>query len=108
MEQTITDAIKAPIKNFRLPRYEEIPDVGLYLEQTAYCLTECLKPLDIAVTGSMISNYVKRGLVKNPVKKLYDRERIAYLLFIKERPLSGGYPAADPGAAGSLRAGGGL
>ena len=82
MEQTITDAIKAPIKNFRLPRYEEIPDVGLYLEQTAYCLTECLKPLDIAVTGSMISNYVKRGLVKNPVKKLYDRERIAYLLFI--------------------------
>ena len=82
MEQTIRDGIKMSVKEFRLPRYEEIPDVGLYLEQTAYCLTECLKPLDIAVTGSMISNYVKRGLVKNPVRKLYDREQIAYLLFI--------------------------
>lgn len=82
MEQTIKDVIKMSVKDFRLPRYEEIPDVGLYLEQTAYCLTECLKPLDIVVTGSMISNYVKRGLVKNPVKKLYGREQIAYLLFI--------------------------
>ena len=82
MEQTIKDIIKLSVKDFRLPRYEEIPDVGLYLEQTAYCLTECLKPLDIAVTGSMVSNYVKRGLVKNPVKKLYGREQIAYLLFI--------------------------
>lgn len=82
MKQMIKDVIGTSVKEFRLPRYEEIPDVGLYLEQTAYCLTECLKPLDIAVTGSMISNYVKRGLVKNPVKKLYNREQIAYLLFI--------------------------
>lgn len=82
MEQMIRDVIGASVKEFRLPRYEEIPDVGLYLEQTAYCLTEYLKPLDIVVTGSMVSNYVKRDLVQNPVKKLYDRERIAYLLFI--------------------------
>ena len=82
MEQMIRDVIGASVKAFRLPRYEEITDVGLYLEQTAHCLTEYLKPLDIAVTGSMVSNYVKRDLVKNPVKKLYDRERIAYLLFI--------------------------
>ena len=82
MEQIIRDVIGTSVKTFRLPRYEEIPEVGLYLEQTAHCLTECLKPLDIVVTGSMISNYVKRDLVKNPVKKLYDREQIAYLLFI--------------------------
>ena len=30
----------------------------------------------------MISNYVKKGLVANPVKKQYDREQIAYLFFI--------------------------
>jgi DNA-binding transcriptional MerR regulator len=30
----------------------------------------------------MVSNYVKQGLIKNPVKKLYDREQIAYLIFI--------------------------
>ena len=30
----------------------------------------------------MISNYVKKKLVSNPVKKQYSREQIAYLLFI--------------------------
>ena len=30
----------------------------------------------------MISNYVKKGLVSNPVKKQYSRDQIAYLLFI--------------------------
>ena len=30
----------------------------------------------------MVGNYVKKGLVDNPVKKLYNREQIAYLFFI--------------------------
>ena len=30
----------------------------------------------------MVSNYVKKGLVSNPVRKQYDREQIASLLFI--------------------------
>jgi hypothetical protein len=30
----------------------------------------------------MISNYVKKGLIANPVKKQYGREQIAYLFFI--------------------------
>ena len=71
------------IAAFRLPRYEELPNVGLYLEQTAKYINEYLSPLgDYALTGSMISNYVKKGLVDNPVKKQYDREQIAYLFFI--------------------------
>lgn len=71
------------IASFRLPRYEELPNVGLYLEQTAKYINEYLAPLgDYALTGSMISNYVKKGLVDNPVKKQYDREQIAYLFFI--------------------------
>lgn len=71
------------IKDFQLPKYNEIPNVGLYLEQTSKYITEALSPLfDNAITGSMISNYVKKGLVNNPVKKQYDREQIAYLIFI--------------------------
>ncbi|MGI6280388.1 MAG: DUF1836 domain-containing protein [Acutalibacteraceae bacterium] len=71
------------IKDFSLPKYHEIPNVGLYLEQTAKYITETLSPLfDNAITGSMISNYVKKGLVSNPVKKQYNREQIAYLIFI--------------------------
>lgn len=71
------------IRGFALPRYEEIPDVGLYLEQTARYISGYLSCLgEFTLTRSMISNYVKMGLVANPVKKQYDRQQIAYLLFI--------------------------
>ena len=69
--------------NFSLPRYDEIPNVGLYLEQVTKYICEYLEPLqEGAITGSMISNYVKKDLVNNPVKKQYGREQIAYLFFI--------------------------
>ena len=69
--------------DFRLPRYEELPDVGLYLEQTAKYISEFLSPLEEgSLTPSMVSNYVKKGLIRNPVKKQYGREQIAYLFFI--------------------------
>ncbi|MBQ8004328.1 MAG: DUF1836 domain-containing protein, partial [Oscillospiraceae bacterium] len=71
------------IEDFRLPRYGEIPDVGLFLEQTTKYIAGILSPLGgITITSSMISNYVKRGLIKSPVRKQYDREQIAYLIFI--------------------------
>ena len=80
MEKT---KITEDIISFDLPKYNEIPNVGLYLEQTAKYISEYLEPLQqSALTGSMISNYVKKGLVSNPVKKQYDREQIAYLIFI--------------------------
>ena len=68
---------------FTLPVYDQIPNVGLYLEQVTKYLNEYLEPLGCPpLTGSMISNYVKKGLVKNPVKKQYDREHIARLLVV--------------------------
>ncbi len=68
---------------FRLPRYEEIPDIGLYLDQTAKYINSYLETFgDMNITTSMISNYVKHGLVDNPVKKQYSQEQIAYLFFI--------------------------
>ncbi len=74
---------KAQIAAFHLPRYDQIPDVGLYLEQTVKYISGYLSPLqDNCITGSMVSNYVKMGLVRNPVKKQYGREQIAYLFFI--------------------------
>lgn len=75
--------ISKDIENFQLPKYSEIPNVGLYLEQAAKYISEYLEPLQqSALTGSMISNYVKKGLVSNPIKKQYNREQIAYLIFI--------------------------
>lgn len=69
------------ISDFRMPRYNEIPNVGLYLEQTIKYINECLAPLKISVTSSMISNYVKHGYIDRPVKKQYYKDQIAYIIF---------------------------
>ncbi|MCR4856351.1 MAG: DUF1836 domain-containing protein [Erysipelotrichaceae bacterium] len=71
------------IIEFHLPTYKEIPAVGLYLDQTSKYINECMSDLDgMEITNSMISNYVKKHLIANPVKKQYGREQIAYLIFI--------------------------
>lgn len=71
------------IKNFRMPRYHEIPSGGLYLEQVTQYINSILAPLGCTeITSSMISNYVKKGIILGPVKRLYYTDQIAYLLFI--------------------------
>jgi len=83
MNQNIKNEIQDSIRTLHLPRYEELPDVGLYLEQVTNYISDHLAPLeDIVLTSSMISNYVKKGMIDNPVKKLYCREQIAYLIFV--------------------------
>ena len=83
MKQKTKQKIADSLSSFRLPRYHEIPDTGLYLEQTARYVSEYLSPLEEGcLTPSMVSNYVKKGLIDNTVKKQYHREQIAYLFFI--------------------------
>lgn len=66
---------------FRLPRYHEIPNVGLYLEQTTKYVNQCIRPLGFEdVTNSMIRNYVKQGLITNPIHKQYFADQIAHLI----------------------------
>ncbi len=79
MKKQMADSIQA----FRMPRYQELPDGGLYLEQTTQYMNQILKPLGcVSITSSMISNYVKKGLIKGPDKKRYYAEQIAYLFYI--------------------------
>ena len=83
MKPEMKARIGADIASFRLPRYSEIPSVGLYLEQACKYMGEFLTPLgDYALTPSMVSNYVKRHLIDSPVKKQYSRDQLAYLLLI--------------------------
>lgn len=73
----------AQISEFRMPRYREIPDVGLYLDQTVKYMNRYLAPLGcMEITASMVSNYVKKGYIVSPVRKQYSAEQIAYLMFI--------------------------
>ena len=83
METKLKRQMAESIRGFRLPRYAEIPTVGLYLEQTIKYINGFLAPLGcLELTGSMVSNYVKKGLIPAPVKKQYYPEQISYLFFV--------------------------
>ena len=83
MDKEMKRRMAGSIRGFRLPRYAEIPTVGLYLEQTIKYINSYLAPLGcLELTGSMVSNYVKKGLIPAPVKKQYFPEQIGYLFFV--------------------------
>ena len=83
MELKLKRQMAESVRGFRLPRYAEIPTVGLYLEQTIKYINGFLAPLGcLELTGSMVSNYVKKGLIPAPVKKQDFAEQICYLFFV--------------------------
>ena len=83
MKTNMKNRMAEPIRGFRLPRNAEIPTVGLYLEQTIRYINAHLAPLGcMELTGTKISNNVKKGLIPAPVKKQYFPEQISYLFFV--------------------------
>lgn len=83
MENEMKKALAEAMQTFRLPRYEQLPDMGLYLEQTTKYINQSLAPLGcVEVTSSMIRNYVKMGLVNNPARKQYFADQIAHLICV--------------------------
>lgn len=71
-----------------LPRWEDIPDIGFYMEQVIVLLTQYLDfaPQEAAgepiITAATINNYVRKKLMPEPIKKKYYRVHIAYLIVI--------------------------
>ena len=83
MNTEMKNTLARQLDGFHLPRYAELPNMGLYLEQTTRYINQCLAPLGcLEVTGSMIRNYVKMGLVSHPVKKQYYADQIAHLISV--------------------------
>ena len=83
MNTTMKRLMAEPILAFHLPRYGELPDMGLYLEQVVKYVNTVLAPLGcLEITPSMVSNYVKKTIIPKPVKKQYYAEHIAYLFFV--------------------------
>ena len=76
------DAVYDTLTAFALPAWNEIPDVGLYLDQVTKYLNGYLDAYELGVTPSMISNYVKLKIISREGKKIYSRERIAALFFV--------------------------
>jgi len=76
------------LRSFRLPLWNEIPDLGLYMDQVISLLTQYLDylPPEIkdkqVITASTINNYVRVKVMPEPRKKKYYRVHIAYLIMI--------------------------
>ena len=71
------------IINLNLPKYNEIPDVGLYLEQVTKYINHLMEDYPtLNITPSMVSNYVKQGLLPKCVRKQYSRDQIMRLIMI--------------------------
>ena len=72
--------------SFSLPRYEHLPDIGLYMDQvialTDRSLCSMFGENSTILTASMVNNYVKQKLIPPPVKKRYNREHVACLITI--------------------------
>lgn len=74
------------LETFRLPRYEEVPEIELYMDQlityvgsqVAFLPSSGEKPL----TSSMVNNYVKQRLVPQPKNKRYVRVHVVYLIAV--------------------------
>ena len=76
------------LDDYRLPKWEDIPDFGLYMEQVVIYLKKELKYLDKGpdsddiITAPAINNYVRKKFMPQPIKKRYYRTHLAYLLIL--------------------------
>lgn len=71
------------VRSFHIPRLNEIPNVGLYLEQVVRYVNQSIVDCGLSpITASMVSNYVKQRIIPGPEKKVYGVESIAYLIFV--------------------------
>ena len=80
------------INNVHIPRWNELPNLDLYLDQIVTfintSLEKCIKPNDALksesqiLTKTMINNYVKNNLIDAPIKKKYSKIQCAKLFCI--------------------------
>ena len=84
--------------DFHIPRWDELPDIDLYLDQVVTFIDKYLSnyinfdsesnkeekdsKYNTCITKTMINNYVKQNLIEPPVKKKYNKKHIAYLFVI--------------------------
>lgn len=96
------------LKAYRLPAWEELPALPLYMDQVIYLLNEYLALFsqeegeDRQVTPAMVNNYVKSRLLPAPVKKRYTKAHLACLIMIcllKQSMNTGDIPRVLPAGA---------
>ena len=81
------DEFYEQMRLFHCPRWEELPDIPLYMDQVLVMLEKRIALFELplegkTITSTMINNYVKQKLIPAPVQKKYEREQLARLYII--------------------------
>lgn len=86
MEQEIYK--EREIADFHIPRWNELPNLDLYIDQVICFLDESLSNYahkekeGNVLTKTMINNYVKHSVIPPAINKKYNKEHIANLFII--------------------------
>jgi hypothetical protein len=71
---------------FHCPRWDELPDIDLYMDQVVSFIESRLAVFafgqDKLITSTMINNYVKQRIIVPPQRKRYQRRQTAKLMVI--------------------------
>lgn len=76
------------MENYKLPAWEDIPNIGLYMKQLISLVKDYLDymPPELKgeefITSATVNNYVRKKIMPEPVDKKYYRVHIVYLIII--------------------------
>ena len=79
---------QASIQQIHLPRWDELPDIEIYMDQLVTLVVRYTHPFkvdqshDKLLSPAMVNNYVKQKLIPPPTKKKYDKRHLARLVII--------------------------
>lgn len=84
VEDKSLDALIEFLRGYKGARWDEMPDLELYMDQVITYLKRLLAPFQDSaqenlITPSIINNYVKAGFVPRPQRKKYARAHLASL-----------------------------
>ncbi|MEK0382931.1 DUF1836 domain-containing protein [Lacticaseibacillus paracasei] len=71
------------LQEAQFPRWTDLPQFDLYMDQVIQYVNDIVTPLGFGeITSTMVNNYVKKGVIKDPLKKKYRPEQLANILVI--------------------------
>ena len=78
------------IESIKLPRWDDLPNIDLYVDQVIEYITEPVGLIfitspgtfDKILTASMVNNYVKNSIMPAPIKKKYSKDHVAFIIAI--------------------------
>lgn len=79
------------IGGFAFPRWNELPEIDLYMDQVVSYLSQKLAVFfddedgdedSRGITATMINNYVKQKIIPGPQKKRYDKSSLSALFMV--------------------------